>query len=293
MKECPPILGKDWPYISTHFINKNGSINSNLPKLSGIYAYQLINDPNKLYVGMSIDLSKRHITHVKNTVYKETHSPVFYAAVNKYGWDAFRLIILETTDLVDNNDKEAIMQIYEREQFYFNLCRPCYNVNLIAGPSYQGYIWTPEQSLQQSLKQRGISRPRPDKTGVSFKHSDETKNKIKLRAGGVIVEVYENDILLNSFNSLKKAGEFYNVHYSTIQRYGDTNKLWDNKYLFKLIPKVIRKSINNKVLIDVQLLPLDPSITISSQVRGTVVDILDKDNNLIYKFNTVSDACQY
>lgn len=292
LKENPPILGKDWPYISVHSINPDGKMDSELPKFSGVYAYQLISDKTKLYVGMSTNLSQRHLVHVQNVKGKFNYSPVFYAAVNKYGWNAFRLLILETINLVDSSDKETIKSIYEREQFYFDLCRPCYNVNLIAGPGNQGYIWTEEQSFQQSLNQRGISRPRPDKTGVSFKHSEETRNKMKLRGGGVIVEVYENNTLVNTFDSLKRAGEFYNVHYSTIQRYADSNKLWDNKYLFKLIPKIIR-NLNNKVKRKITLLPLDPTITKSTSVRGTVVDILNKDQELVYKFNTVADACEY
>lgn len=293
VKENPPILGKDWPYISVYLISSNGSIDSELPKLSGVYAYQLISDKTKLYIGMSTDLSKRHLRHVLNVRDNYNHSPVFYAAVNKYGWNSFRLIILETTDLVDSSNKNDVTKIYEREQFYFDLCRPCYNLNLIAGPGNQGYTWTPEQSLQQSIRQRGVSRPRPDKEGVSYQHTKDARNKIRLRAGGVIVEVYDNNTLVKSFDTLKKAGEYFNVHYSTIQRYADNNLLWDNKYLIKLISKVTRDSIIEKKPREVKLLPLDPTITKSTRTSGTVVDILDKDYNLVYKFNTVNDACEY
>jgi NUMOD1 domain-containing protein len=116
---------------------------------------------------------------------------------------------------------------------------------------------------------------------------------MKLRAGGVIVEVYNNNMLVNTFHSLKEAGKYYNVSYSTIQRYADIEKLWDNKYLFKLIPKVSRNKVFNKISREVLLLSLDPTITKSTHFRGTVVDIFDKDNNLVYKFNTVNDACSY
>ena len=126
---------------------------------------------------MSRDLSKRHFDHVRNVKDNFKHSPVFYAAVNKYGWAGFKLYVLETTDLVSTDNKEAISEIYKREQFYFDLCRPCYNLNMVAGPGNQGYVWTPEQSLQQSIKQRGISRPRPDKEGVSFQHSQEASTQ--------------------------------------------------------------------------------------------------------------------
>lgn len=291
VKENPPILGKDWPYISVHLIDSEGNVDKVLPKLGGIYAYQLIEDPSKLYVGISTNLSKRHLTHVKNTYYGTKSSPVFYTAVEKYGWSSFRLLILETIKKVDS--EEIIASIYNREQFYFDLLRPCYNVNLIAAPGNQGYLWTEDQTLDQSIRQRGVARPQPGKLGSSYQLSEETKNKMKLRAGGVIVEVYENNTLVNKFNTLKEAGEYYNVSYSTIQRYADQERLWDNKYLFKLIPKVSRDKVNSKASKEVKLLPLDPTITKSTRTRGTVVDILNKDYNLVYKFNTVNDACLY
>jgi GIY-YIG catalytic domain-containing protein len=140
VKENPPILGKNWPYISVHLIDSKGNVNKDLPNLSGIYAYQHIKDPNKLYVGMSTNLYKRHLTHVKNEYHGTLSSPVFYAAIRKYGWSSFRLLILETTNMVDSNNTKDIASIYNREQFYFDLLRPCYNVNLIAAPGNQGYI---------------------------------------------------------------------------------------------------------------------------------------------------------
>lgn len=293
IKENPPIVGKDWPFISVYEIGSEGSLDLELPKLSGVYAYQLISDKTKLYIGMSTDLSKRHSRHVRNVKDNSNFSPVFYAAVNKYGWDNFKLYILETTDLVNTENKEDVLEIYRREQFYFDLCRPCYNLNLVAGPGNQGYVWTPDQALQQSIRQRGVSRPRPDKEGVSFQHSQETKDKMRLRAGGVFVELYDNETLVYSFDSLKAAGKHFNVHYSTIQRYADNKLLWDNKYLIKLIPKVTRDPAVEIPAKEIKLLPLDPTLIRSTSAHGKIVDIFDKDHNLIFKFNSVNDACEY
>lgn len=293
LKENPPILGKDWPYVSVHSLNSDGYIDSELPKSGGVYAYQLIISPNKLYVGMSTNLSYRHKIHVNNVYYGLDHSPIFYAAVNKYGWDSFRLCILETVDSVDSKDPNVIKTLYSREQFYFDLFRPCYNVNLIAAPGTHGYTWTEEQSLQHSIRQRGVPKNRrKTDNSVSTKRSVETNIKMRSRSVGTIVEVYEDNNLILTFDSLTKAGEYFNVRYSTIQRYADSTKLWDNKYLFKLTPKV---DIDNVDVISDKslLLPLDPTITKSTNPRGTVVDVYNKDNELVYKFNTVTDACKY
>jgi len=287
INEINPILGIDVPYISEHLIDKDGKILSNLPNLSGVYAYQFISNPNMLYVGISSNLAKRHLTHVRNVKYNKDNSPLFYDTVREHGWDSFRLCILETSDQITN-----IQNIYSREQYYFDLLSPCLNLNHIAAPGNQGYTWTPEQSLQQSIIQRGISKPRPDKIGVSFQFSENAKNKIRLRNGGVIVNVYENDELIQSFDTLRAAGEFYKVHYSTIQRYADSSKLWDNKYIFILVPKIKRDENVVKKLRNNLILPLDSNITVSTVTRGTVVDIFDDKRVIIYKFNTVADACE-
>jgi len=78
---------------------------------------------------MSTDLSKRHLVHMRNVKGNFDYSPVFYAAVNKYGWNAFRLCILETIKVESNKDLKKIRDIYDQELFYFNLLKPCYNVN--------------------------------------------------------------------------------------------------------------------------------------------------------------------
>lgn len=242
---------------------------------------------------MSTDLYKRHYGHVRNVKDNLNYSPVFYAAVKKYGWDNFKLYILEITDLVSSDDKEIISKIYRREQLDFDLYRPCYNINLVTGPGNQGYIRTPEQFFQQSMRRRGISRLRSDMEGVSFQYSQKVKDKMRLRAGGVIVELYENGTLAHSFDTLKQAGKHFNVHYTTIQRYTDNNLLWNNKYLIKLILKVIRDSVVKKPTKEIKLLPLDPTIVKSTSISGKIVDIFDKDHNLVFKFNSVNDACVY
>lgn len=294
--ENSPIVGKDWPYISVHTIESDGRVTTNLPNVGGVYAYQLISSPDKLYVGMSINLTNRHASHKNNVKYGLKHSPAFYAAVNKYGWDAFRLCILETVKVDFNKDVNIALDIYNRELFYFNLLKPCYNVNLNTGPGNPGYVWTEEQSLKHSLRQRGVPKKKdsntstePDRTIV---RSDEWKINNRAVSIGVSLEVYENDILLKTFDTLKEAGKYYNVQPGTISHYANIKKLFDNKYLFKLIPKYDIFDIDNNSNKSL-LLPLDPSITKSINPRGTVIDVFNKDKELIYKFDSVKDACEY
>ncbi len=147
---------------------------------------------------------------------------------------------------------------------------------MVAGPGNQGYVWTPEQFFQQSMRRRGISRLRPDMEGVSFQYSQKVKDKMRLRAGGVIVELYENGTLAHSFDTLKQAGKHFNIHYTTIQRYADNNLLWNNKYLIKLIPKVIRDPVVKKPTKEIKLLPLDPTIVKSTSTSGKLLIFLTK-----------------
>jgi len=62
--------------------------------------------------------------------------------------------------------------------------------------------------------------------------------------------------------------------------------------LFKLIPKYDIFDIDNNADKSL-LLPLDPSITKSNNPRGTIIDVFNKDKDLIYKLDSVKNACKY
>jgi len=89
---------------------------------SGIYIYRLIQEPWKCYVGSAESLSKRLLSHrwafisFKNS--GNSSVPLFYLAIDKYGWEAFQIAVL---DIVE------IDELSNRENYYLSF-KPYYNL---------------------------------------------------------------------------------------------------------------------------------------------------------------------
>ncbi len=76
-------------------MSKDDIIN-NIPQCPGIYMIQ--NDINKkCYIGQSINLHKRLLHHINNSINNRYNAPI-YKAFKKYGIDSFSLYILKTFD---------------------------------------------------------------------------------------------------------------------------------------------------------------------------------------------------
>ena len=86
----------------------------------------------KSYIGSSNNFYYRRSAHLNNLRKGKHHSHILQRAFNKYGEDSFEFIILE--EVADAN------QLIIREQKYFDLFNPPYNVCLKADrpPSQKG-----------------------------------------------------------------------------------------------------------------------------------------------------------
>ena len=85
-------------------LNKNGSIivfpmTINVEKKPGIYVYKHILYKNKVYIGSSINVLKRLIDHNNSFNNNLKACPKFYNCVKKYGWNNFKVGVLEYLDL--------------------------------------------------------------------------------------------------------------------------------------------------------------------------------------------------
>ena len=90
---------------------------------SGIYLWE--NKENgKFYIGSSIDLSRRLASYYNLNHLAKYRTRYINNALLKAGYSAFRLYILEYCD------KEILIQ---REQYYFDLFQPVYNICTTAG----------------------------------------------------------------------------------------------------------------------------------------------------------------
>lgn len=138
--------------------------NSKLKDTWKVYMHE--SPSGKKYIGItSKPLSKRFGT--KGQYYKGC--PYFYEAIEKYGWDNIKHIILHT----NISYKKAI----EYEKFYidkFNANNPDFGYNLtLGGDGASGYFLSEEKKTILSSKRQGVN-------AIGYNHfpSDETKLKM-------------------------------------------------------------------------------------------------------------------
>ena len=232
---------------------------------SGIYKWtnKLTND---IYIGQSINLSKRFIKYFNFSYLNHRNTLVIHRALIKYGYYNFSLEIIEYCDI----DK-----LTEREQYYFDKLNPKYNTLKVAGSSLGhklteetkakiskalkgvyikensalfGCIHTEETKKLMSLKKSKENNPLFGKThtedtkelmrqkALGRKHSEETLLKMSAR-NGYSVYIYEkNDSegfnLIGSFVSIRRAAKFLEISANTIKQYVNSNKIFKDRYKF-------------------------------------------------------------
>ena len=94
---------------------------------SGIYAIR--NKVNgKIYIGSSVDVSKRQKQHYRLLTQNKHHSYKLQADWNKYGEEAFEWCVIE-----EILDLELLEQIEQKYLDDYKVCSNGYNVALLAG----------------------------------------------------------------------------------------------------------------------------------------------------------------
>ena len=113
---------------------------------SGIYMLtnKLTGD---IYVGQSIDLRKRFLNYFNLSYLSRRNELIICRAIIKYGYSNFSLTILEYCDKCD---------LDIREQHYFDVLNPKYNIQKIAGGSSKGLILSEETKNKISKALKGF-----------------------------------------------------------------------------------------------------------------------------------------
>jgi len=232
---------------------------------SGIYKWtnKISND---VYIGQSIDLSKRFIRYFNLSYLKNRETLVISRALIKYGYNNFSLEILEYCDIAD---------LTEREQYYLDTLKPRYNTLKIAGSSsghklseetkakiskalkgvyvkeksaLYGSRASEETKALMSLKKYKSNNPLFGKThseeskelmrqkALGRKHSEETLLKISV-SRGYPVQIYEKCNsegfqLIGSFVSTRKAANFLGISASTVRQYINSGEIFKDRYKF-------------------------------------------------------------
>jgi len=234
---------------------------------SGIYMLtnKLTND---IYIGQSVDISKRFRNYFNLSYIKSKGSFIISRALIKYGYSNFSVTILEYCDKSD---------LIIREQYYFNKLNSQYNILKIPG-SYRdfkhseetktkiskslkgiykkeksalfGRTHTKETRKLMSLKKARNNNPLFGKTqskdtielirqkALGRIHSEETKLKMSAVRGNP-VNIYEKCSsasegfkLIGSFVSARRAGKFLDISGSTVIRYMNSGEIFKERYKF-------------------------------------------------------------
>ena len=151
-------------------------------KLSGVYII-INNETNKFYIGSSMDLGRRHSVYFTNSFSVRNKTMIISKALVKHGHLNFSVGILEYC--------HPDIRI-ERENYYFDLLKPEYNVLKVAG-----------------------SPP------IIKVHSTKTRLKMSINSGLAIAvrfkDIQGNNIL--TFSSLKAAVDQLGVKYEKLAKF--------------------------------------------------------------------------
>jgi len=231
---------------------------------AGIYLWTH-KETGKMYVGSAVDLSRRLKDYYSPLKLKKWNNYISRALIS-HTHSTFSLTILEYID-ISNLDSENIRNlIFSREQHFFNLLSPEYNIQKIAGSSLgqkrsevtkaliskiktgeNHYLFGKSHKaetkilISESLKGKTHSEKTKAKMSIAKiadknpnfgkVHSIDSKTKMSV-ARGTAIYVYSKDgLLINNFPSARMAGVFFNTHSKTILRYLRNGLIFKEKWV--------------------------------------------------------------
>ena len=208
--------------------NDKSNILSNNKGRTAIYMWTN-NISGKNYIGSAFDLSKRLKDYYSTKKLNQANNYISRALLH-HGYSTFSLSILEYINITGLSKKEARKLILSREQFYFDLFLPQYNILKEAG-SLLGFIHSDKtKSLISSYR-------------IGKIHSTETKSKISNALSGesnpmsksVFVYSFDPDmkdiILYKSFNTCIEAAKYFDCSTRTLSRYLNKKKLYKEQWI--------------------------------------------------------------
>jgi group I intron endonuclease len=185
---------------------------------SGVYRWvNIISGRN--YIGSSVNLGKRFINYYNyNHLSDPKCNMLIYKAVLKYGYSNFKLEILEYCNQT---------RVLDRENFYLKLVKPEYNILEKAGSSL-GYKHTEETKYKMRVRAKGrifSAEIRAKLRESAINRTDETKAKYRAHLAilnlskGKEVKVTNIETKTTTvFESIRKAAIELNTNHSTLRR---------------------------------------------------------------------------
>lgn len=148
---------------------------------------------NKIYIGSSINISKRWKEHINDLKSNRHRSKYLQNCYNKYGEDSLKFEVIHECI---SDKKEDILR---DEQFYIDTLNPEFNTLKIAGSSL-GYKPTEESRKKMSEAQKGK------------KHSEEHIQKRANACKKPIIQYSLDNVFIKEWMSIKDAGINLGIH---------------------------------------------------------------------------------
>jgi hypothetical protein len=116
--------------------------------------------------------------------------------------------------------------LLDKEQFYLDKYQPTLNLNKVAG-SVMGYKHTELNKLKFSSIHRGKSyKKHINHNNIRSPVSADTISKLKIRAKGVSVSVYNKDLeFFKQFPTIKDTADFVGLSSSSVSKYIEKSTL--------------------------------------------------------------------
>lgn len=218
------------PTITYHNINVNKSfIFFNNKGKSGIYRWNNL-VTGKSYVGSSKDLSNRLRVYCSTNIINKIiskESSIIYRAILKYGYSSFSVDILEYCE---------VDMLREREQYYFDLLKPEYNILKFAGSRLNHKLsFKTKKAVSIALRGRkySIKNSNIKANHIPIITRPKSKLSMSLKAVGLSVKIYDKaKNLVNEFSSIASAAKYYGVSCTYINNIKKRGFSYDD-YIYK------------------------------------------------------------
>jgi group I intron endonuclease len=224
-------------YIYLNSLTEKPEMLKELKSISGIYLWYN-NTSQNYYIGSAIDLSNRLARYYRPSELTRVNSSLIHKALLTHGHDKFTIYILETC-----NSKDLVV----REQYYFNLLTPIYNILKFASSS-KGYSHT--EQARRVISQTKIQDPKLidriialAKINTGKKHSEEFKklrseltkghNNPNFGKGNSVIELDTLNNISTTYSSVTNVAKAHNTTRSVIRYCINNKSVYKSRYDFR------------------------------------------------------------
>jgi hypothetical protein len=187
-------------------------ITSSLKKVSGVYAFQLISTGEIVYVGSSVCLARRFLSHFNGGA----SNIILQRAFAKYGISAFNFIILEeyrfNWDIENQENQKLLLAL---EQKYLDSLNPPYNIAKRTNAPFAGQTHSDTARAAISSANQGSKNP--------------MFGTVSPNAEGVAVFALDG-ALVATFTSMVDAAKFMGVSHQVVSKAVKRNYVVKGQY---------------------------------------------------------------